>query len=87
MGDATPIFNLAETLRERSQLSKEVADVAAIRALVSTGLEGGEIVMLANGILYVFVSTDAGADDGDLILLPTDTGGNGRWRKSAILAV
>ena len=87
MGDAIPFFNLEQTLRDRSKISKEVADVAAIRALVSTGLTGGEIVMLANGILYVFVSTDAGADDGNLILTPTDSGGNGRWRKSAILAV
>ncbi len=83
MSDAIPIFNLAETLRDRNQLSKEVANVAAVRALVSTSLVGGEIVTLADGTVYVFVATDAGVDDGDLIITPTDTAGNGRWINTA----
>ena len=80
-------INMSKTLRDRHEIPGEVATIAAMRALVSLSLIGGELISLPSGILYIWVAADAGVDDGDLIVTPTDTAGNGRWRKSAILAV
>ncbi len=79
-------INISKTLRDRLEIPTAVADAAAVRALVSLSLIGGELLSLDNGTLYGWVAADAGVDDGDLILTPTDTAGNGRWRKIAALA-
>ncbi len=86
-GGAGRWINISKTLRDRREIPTAHADVAAIRALASLSLIGGELISLASGILYIWLAADAGVDDGDLILTPTDTAGAGRWRKSAILAV
>ena len=79
----------ADFLRTNSVVPRAVADATALQAVVSTELVGGEIISLVTvaGRTYVFILADAGADDGDKTIKPTDAGGTGRWRKLADLAV
>jgi len=61
-----------------------VADVTALRAVVSKSTPPDAIRFVTNkGFCYRFKRFATGADDGDLIIQPTDvTTGNGRWLKT-----
>lgn len=59
-----------------------VQDVAALRAIPpSERADKQQRLVEDKGTAYWFDDTGAGADDGDLIIKPTDVSNGGRWFK------
>src|SRR4051812_10541087 len=60
------------------------ADPAALRGVPQANLNDDDVAFVTSkGVTYQFSRTDTRADDGDVVLKPTDGGTAGRWIKTA----